>query len=589
MKSPNVVFLMVDQLNYRDLGYMKHPVVKTPNLDGLRNDSVAFSRCYVQNAFCLPSRACYLTGQYVFHHREYGFTGLLDERTPCMVKHFQSNGYRTFHVGKLHVNPLGENLGFDTLIPTLPEDIYQSTDMNTNYQVYSQKAGLGYPNDQVHGDDFRFPGIRQALSEQSSLSFVGASDVPSRESIERYTADRAIEFIRGGHDRPFFAHISFDRPHGPWSPSPEYADRYPPDQISLPEELSQEELSAMPGHIRQRIQSASWSLAKMGPDQMRKVLSLYYALITQIDDEIGRILGALKEAGLYDNTVIVFCADHGDMAGHKGLFDKYSNKLYHDEIIRTPLLLKLPGQQCKGLEVSRITESIDLFPTLCELCSVPAENVPLDGSSLVPLTENPTSTDWEDQAFSESYSLKTLVTKKWKLIYYVNAPEGELYDLEADPNERNNLYAVPVHQDTLLQLKLGIIRKMTEPVSSKRQAFIRSLFDNTAARSISALDKLFKWDKGIIEGGGFWMLLRDGYRFTYIPFDGKLAFERLATAQPLEGTHWDYRPCDAPKACHACADELIDYIATKIRPISIMIGSQEERDNMLQTKGHGLC
>jgi arylsulfatase A-like enzyme len=228
MRSPNVVFLMVDQLNYRDLGYMKHPVVKTPNLDGLRNDSVAFSRCYVQNAFCLPSRACYLTGQYVFHHREYGFTGLLDERTPCMAKHFQGNGYRTFHVGKLHVNPFGENLGFDTLIPTLPEDIYQSTDMNTNYQVYCQKAGLGYPNDQVHGDDFRFPGIRQALSEKTSgLSFVGVSDVPSRDSIERYTADRAIDFIQGGHDRPFFAHISFDRPHGPWSPSPEYADRYP--------------------------------------------------------------------------------------------------------------------------------------------------------------------------------------------------------------------------------------------------------------------------------------------------------------------------------------------------------------------------
>lgn len=327
----------------------------------------------------------------------------------------------------------------------------------------------------------------------------------------------------------------------------------------------------------------------MGPVQMRKVLSLYYALITQIDDEIGRILGALKEAGLYDNTVIVFCADHGDMAGHKGLFDKYSNKLYHDEIIRTPLLLKLPGQRCKGLKVCRVTESIDLFPTLCELCSVPTENVPLDGSSLVPLTANPTSTDWEDQAFSESYSLKTLVTKKRKLIYYVNSPEGEFYDLEADPDERKNLYADPGYQDQVLQLKIEIIRKMTKPVSPRRQAHIRSLFDNTAGRSISALDKLFKWDKGIVEGGGFWMLLRDGFRFVCIPFDGKLTFERLATAQPLDGTHWDYRPCNDLKTCHACADELIDYIATKVRPISIMTGSQEERDNMLQTKGHGLC
>jgi len=590
MKSPNVVFLMVDQLNYRDLGYMKHPVVKTPNLDKLKGDSVTFNRSYAQNAFCLPSRACYLTGQYVFHHREYGFTGLLDEHTPCMAAHFRDNGYHTFHVGKLHSNPLGENLGFDTLIPTLPEDIYQSTDMNTNYQVYCQEKGLGYPNDQVHGDG-RFPGIRQALSsaETYNLGFVGVSDVPACDSIEKYTADRAIEFIQGEHDRPFFAHISFDRPHGPWSPSPEYANLYPYDQIPLPEKLSEEDLSTMPRHIQERVKEAGFSLAKMGAENMKKTLSLYYALITQIDEEIGRIVGALKDKGLYENTVIVFCADHGEMAGYKGLFDKYSNKLYHDDIIRTPLLLKLPQQQRKGLEVNRITESIDLFPTLCEICAVQPSSKPLDGVSLVPLTEKPESARWEDQAFSESYSLKTVITDQWKLIYYVNSPEGELYDLEADPEERKNLYSQPAFQDTVLTLKLAIVRRMTGAVSPKRQAYIRSLFDNTEVHRIAALEKLLKWEKGIVEGGGFWMLFRDGYRLTYLPFDEELNFETLASPQPIDGTRWDYKACSDLKALHACVDELINYISTKIRPISIMIGTQEERDNMLQTKGHGLC
>ena len=598
MNRPNVLFFMVDQLNRKDLGYMGHPVVKTPNLDRLHNDSVHFTRCYVQNAYCLPSRVSYLSSQYLFHHREYGFTGLLEEQTPCMTSHFKENGYYTFHVGKLHVNPYGEKLDFDELVPTLPEDICQATDMSKNYQVYCQRKGYGYPTDQVHGDNVRFPGIKNAADiNPSMLGNFGTSEIPAKDSIETYTADNAIEFIGREHDKPFFLNVSFDRPHGPWSPSPEYADFYNPDHIPLPPELDENQLSRMPGHIQKVVKTSGLSIARLGSAGMRKALAYYYALITHIDFEIGRVLSALRDAGLYDDTVVVFCADHGDMAGHKGLFDKYANRIYHDDIIHTPLLIKYPAQEPCGREVDELTEAIDLFPTLCEICSVPADGMPLDGSSLSVLTadgaEGGGGSDaaggsecrWKKEAFSESYAQKALITKNWKLIYYVNSTEGELYNLQSDPEEYDNLYADPAQLDVLLELKLAIVRKITPPVSEKRQSFIKSLYDNTAAHSVDALEKLFEWDMGIVEGSGFWIVVRDGYRLTYIPFDGTLRFEEKDEANPTNGTTRFYNPSNDKTKLHALADELLDYIFTKIRPISILVGNQEERDLMLQTKG----
>jgi choline-sulfatase len=149
--KPNVLILMTDQLNYKCLGFKKHPVVRTPNLDRLKQDSVEFTRCYVQNAFCVPSRVSYLTGQYLFTHRQYGFHGILNEKTPSMPAFFMQNGYTTFHTGKAHVNCMADILGFSTFIPTLPEDMVFSTDPENNYQAYCREKEYGYPTDQVHG------------------------------------------------------------------------------------------------------------------------------------------------------------------------------------------------------------------------------------------------------------------------------------------------------------------------------------------------------------------------------------------------------------------------------------------------------
>ncbi len=590
MKRTNILFIMADQWHHLDFGYRGHPVVRTPNLDRLAAASVNFTHAYAQNAFCLPSRASILTGQYLRTHREYGFTGLFGEDTPCLPERLQQRGDYTFHVGKHHCNPFGDRLGFDEFIPTLPEDMYQATDPEATYMAWCRKNGLPYPHDQVHGDDYRavFPPA-PLESGGTPLKMYGASVVPLEKSIERYTADRAIEFLeRPRRGTPFYLSVSFDRPHGPWSPSPEDMAMYDPATIPLPARLTPEQLDRMPAHIVKYVRESKAGVAQMGEAGMRRLLSLYYALCTRVDAEIGRVLDALERSGQADQTAIVFCTDHGDMAGRLGVFDKHSNKIYHDDIIRTPLLLKPPGEGGQARQVSRSVELIDIFPTLCELAGIDPRGMLLDGRSLL---TRPGGKDapWAGTAFSESYAIKTVIHEGWKLIYYVNHDEGELFHLREDPQEHDNLYYRPECRAKRIELLAKLVGFYTPAPSEKRQAYIRSLFDDSEPVSRGSMGRLFKWDKGIVEGDGFWQIIEEGYRLTAIPFDGVFRLEKLDGGRPTDGLTWNYAAVDETDRLEAMLGKLVDVIAGKIRPISLMTGSPEERANMLLCRGFGLC
>ncbi len=585
---PNILFLMADQWHHLDFGYRGHPVVKTPNLDKLASQSIDYTHTYAQNAFCLPSRACMLTGQYVRTHRQYGFTGLFGEGTPCLPELLQQNGYHTFHVGKFHCNPLAGRMGFDEFVPTLPEDMWQATDPDVNYLKWSRDHGIGYPNDQVHGD-YRTMAPPEPLElGGKKLDMYGTSCIPLEKSIERYTADQAVAFIERDHEKPFYLSVSFDRPHGPWTPSPEDVDLYDPAAIPLPDPLGEADLARLPEHLAHYISTYSVGLQKIGEEGMRKVLSLYYALITRVDAEIGRLLDTLERTGQADNTIVVFCTDHGDMAGHLGLFDKYSNRLYHDDIIRTPLLLKVPCEAQTPRQMHGNVELIDLFPTLCERAGIPTETLPLDGKDLLSLP-NENATPWSGTAFSESYGMKTVIKDGWKLIYYVNHDEGELYDLGNDAREYQNLYTDPACRTKRIELLQELVRFFTPTPSEKRQAYIRTLFDDSDMVARGAMGRLFKWDKGIVEGDGFWQSIKDGHKLTVIPFEGVCRLEKLDADNPADGLVWNYAPVEDDERLEAMLGRLVDYLAGKIRPISLMTGGEEGRENMMFCRGFGLC
>ncbi len=584
----NVIVFMLDQQNYRCLGYAGHPVIKTPNIDRLRNDSVDFSCCYVQNGYCLPSRTSYLSGQYLFSHRQYGFTGLVPEDTPSMGMYFNSRGYRTALVGKAHVNSFGERFGFDEFVPTLPEDMYRATNPSVSYLSYCREHGLPYPTDQVHGDS-RQPG-----------NVYGVSSVPAEHSQERYTADQAIRIIeahnsaagsaadsatepappipsmeKAGDVPPLFLTISFDRPHPPITPSPEYADLYPPESIPIGIPWTPEQLSRKPEYIRRYAQSKD-SLQKMGESEFRQKLSLYYALITHIDAEIGRILESLKKNVMYENAVIAFCSDHGDLAGYVGLSNKYSNRCYYEHIVRTPMLIKFPEGRHAGKTVGAPVEAVDLFPTLCVLSGDRTPSTELDGKDLTMYVEDEQAAVGRhgETAFSESYSIKMIRDGRYKLIYTVVTGDRELYDLEADPDEAENLYGRPEYAETVRRLKLKLIEKVTASPSRERSEYIDALFDSNVIASMGGMGKLAKWNDGIMDGGGFWMIYEEPYRMSVFPCKGELILEKEDTSLRESKdfrTYGDLTGDEAdPEIEDRLLDRLIDYIFRGIRPVSVM-------------------
>jgi arylsulfatase A-like enzyme len=271
------------------------------------------------------------------------------------------------------------------------------------------------------------------------------ANLPYEHSIERFTGNSALEFLgRRDKQRPFFMHLSFQRPHAPIAPSREHFDLYDPDAIDLPENADDyfsRRFEGKPEFMRDALRDGcEYPLADPDKGRLRRCLASYYALITAIDGEIGRVLDDLERTGELANTVIVYTADHGDFAGEHGLFHK--NFGIYDSIQKIPFLLSFPGSPC-GTACDALIESVDLFPTLCELCGVETPS-DIDGSSLVPvLNGNAPEKDavyCEWDSFYHRRKIAAIRTRQHRLVFYGGVDGGELYDHDQDPGEAINLW-----------------------------------------------------------------------------------------------------------------------------------------------------
>ena len=252
--------------------------------------------------------------------------------------------------------------------------------------------------------------------------------------------------------------------------------------------------------------------------------------------------------------------------------NKYSNKCYYDTIIRTPLLIKYPHQAHAGERIDRLVEAIDLFPTLCGLSGDTDAKLPFDGKDLNELVQNPTKTDGcPDVAFSESYSIKAIRKGRYKLIYTVVTGERELYDLEADPEELENVYDDPENDEIILSLKVELVKKMTKRPSPRRLAYIESLFDNAEIDTLRGMRKLNQWRDRIIDGGGFWAVCTDEHQLIVKPFSGSVSLLEVSEPRRETPDHRRLQPCDDPATADYMLDDLIDYISTTVRPVSLMV------------------
>jgi iduronate 2-sulfatase len=439
----NVLFLIADDLN-GDLGAYGHPQVQTPNIDRLAQRGVTFARAYNQFPLCSPSRSSMLTGRRPDTTRvlanpragrvaaDYTSSPHFREFIPDTVtlpQLFKQHGYVAARVGKLY------HYGVPGQVGTSGLDDPPSWDYVVN--------PAGRDKAEEHKVFSLVPG-----SYGGALSWL-AADGSDLEQTDGLVATAAIGLLEQYRDRPFFLAVGNFRPHTPYVAPKKYFDLYPLERITLPA-LSPDdrERTPAPAYASSRAEQD-----KMSDDLRRQAIQAYWASVSFMDAQVGRVLDALDRLGLADRTIVVFTSDHGYHLYDHGLWQKQS---LFERSARVPLIISAPGKAGNGRRTMALSELVDLYPTLAELSGLSAPDY-LDGASLVPVLTDPARTV-KDAAFTQvrrgeanGYSVRT---DRWRYTAWDEGRLGEqLYDMAADPGETTNLASDPRWAATVAELR----------------------------------------------------------------------------------------------------------------------------------------
>jgi choline-sulfatase len=437
--KPNILFIMVDEMKWNVMNCAGHAIVRTPNLDRLAHEGTRFTTAYTVAPICTPSRYSFFTGRYAHVH------GATDNSTPlrepqrllpAILKH---HGYQTALSGKLHFIPNDLDYGFDYFwsfahegpgkLPTWPQDVEKKHGRNSARRLEIKP----FPDDPLGGD-------------------LGKLTYPKEDSQTYWITDRALDFLhRRDQARPFFLFVSYLDPHSPSHLCEPYWQMFDPESVPLPPTFKQDPTKAA--------QTAGNRHEVNDPQIVKAMTAAYFAKVTMVDDNIGRLLGRLRELNLDQNTLIVFTADHGNMLGD---LNRWFKGAMYEGSTRIPLLMKAAAASPfaatfnRGAVVSNIVENIDVMPTLCELAGVPLPAQGIQGRSLTTLVAGKDA-GWKDRAFAERGSAMVR-TPQYKFIKNErkNARHGggepELYDLAQDPLETKNLATDPAYAAVLKEL-----------------------------------------------------------------------------------------------------------------------------------------
>jgi len=420
-KKPNVLFIMSDDLNTSLSGF-GHPQCKTPALDKLAARGVMFQNMHCQYPVCGASRASLMSGLYPYTNKTMGNAGTLRGSMPdvlTMSQLFRKNGYHAGRVSKIY------HMG-------IPREIIEGTAHSDDPHSWDEVVNIKAPE---HGA----PGVRTNWSPKNkgSQTFLGVeAEGNDMVHADGMAAQQAIAFLKKHKDKPFFLAVGFVRPHVPLVAPKKYFARYDRSAMKAPV-VPENDLDDVPQIIRDYKRNAT-SYA-VTPELHKGLLQAYYASVSYMDAQVGKVLQALKDEGLEDNTIVVFTSDHGYMLGHHHKFQKQH---LFEESTRVPFIVSVPWlAKQHGSATQKITELIDLYPTLADLAGLKAPEC-LQGTALTPLLNDPVSPEWKkDIAFTVSRSGgESIKTKDWRFTQWGFGEAGkELYDLKNDPAEFTNL------------------------------------------------------------------------------------------------------------------------------------------------------
>ena len=443
--NPNVLFIAIDDLNDW-VGFMGgYPgQVHTPNFDRLAVRGTAFLNAHTASPVCCPSRAAVMSGQLPSTSGIYGNRHWWKPNLPDLVTipgHFKSNGYTTAGAGKIYHHTYGNN-------PPENWDTFQPLAFHDNAFAYDDLQRYGLAEAVETPSEFPFSGVTLYSKEVDWGSF----DKPEEEFDDARAAQFCIDFLKEKQDRPFFLACGIFRPHMPWYFPKEYLEFYPLDEIVVPEDIP-EDLEDLPEAGRKLALRKYVDLKKTrDAGQWTTAIQHYLASISFADAQVGRVLDALDRSPYADNTIIVLWSDHGWHLGEKQHWHK---RTLWEEGTRIPMIVVAPGEGKAGQTSKQPASTVDLFPTLIELCNLNTPNQSLDGLSLVPWLRNPDKHRTQAAITVDEFKHKSARDQRYRYIQYNDGSE-EFYDHLNDPNEWTNEINNPNYASQIQRLKKQI-------------------------------------------------------------------------------------------------------------------------------------
>lgn len=461
---PNVVLIMSDDHAAQAISCYGSRINQTPNIDRIAREGIRFDNCFCTNSICAPSRAVILTGKHSHVNGVRDNRAVFDPAQQTFPKILQQSGYQTAVVGKWHLK--SDPTGFDYWNVLPGQGQYYNPDM---IELGERKRHTGYATDLI--------------------------------------TDVAIDFVENGRDRrkPFLLLANHKAPHRNWQPAPRHLKMYDNTVIPEPETLfddyatrsaaAREQEMTIAEHLRMEYdlkmgppperlneeQKEAWEAAytpkreafeKDRPEgkelvrwRYQRYMEDYLGCIAAVDENIGRVLDYLEKSGLADNTVVVYTSDQGFYLGEHGWFDK---RFMYEESLRIPLLIQYPRLVQPGSTNDDMVTNLDFAPTILDLAGAgPPQD--MQGRSFVTLLENPEAAGWPQSIYYHYYEFPAehkvkrhygVRTKRYKLIhFYHDIDAWELYDLEEDRHELNNVYSDPAYLDVRQQLE-GELRRL---------------------------------------------------------------------------------------------------------------------------------
>lgn len=510
VNRPNVLIFCVDEMRADHLGCAGNPVVQTPHLDKLASLGTLFRRSYCNNPICMPARASMFTGLLPRDHGVRVNGQALRDDLPTLPAVLANAGYKTHAAGKLHLTPWVPAVGGGTdgprqVVPSDPERFpeclaawrdghlrsfplpyygFQSVDFVGGHVSYAYGDYISWLVDR--GGDPALLTPEYALQPPSGAPQTYQCAMPEALHYNRYISDSTIasieESVRTGS--PFFTWCSYPDPHVPIAPPRPYCDLYAPGAVDLPARCDGE-INNLPPYYAQVLNG---SLRPNGSDNTgitddhwREMIAMTYGMVTHVDTEIGRVLSVLDQHNLWQNTLVIFLGDHGDMLGDHGLI--WKGPYTFRGCINIPTIIAAPGMPEEQVSDALIAQ-IDLMPSVLEYCGVPmpgdeweAIQTPFERGSATSLRPYP-GYSWlpvvrgirshirdhvviENDDPTTGYRVRCLVTDRYRLTVYPGTQHGELFDLHEDSWELNNLW----YKDAFNQLRAELIMALLDSYS----------------------------------------------------------------------------------------------------------------------------